>query len=464
MIKKTIREIARMVKATNDVSAFADVEIYGVSIDTRTLEEGNLFIPLKGERHDGHQFVAGAFQKGAAATLWQEGVPGAPVDRPVLVVSDTLEALQELARLYREELDIKVCAITGSNGKTTTKDILAGLLSLKYKVHKTQGNLNNHIGLPLTILSIAEDTEVAVLEMGMNHFGEIDFLSRLARPDAAIITNIGDAHLQELGSREGICQAKLEILNGLKEGGLFVYPGDEPLIRNELANKELPFVTRTFGRGTENDLYPRDIKNSASGSSFHVNRVEDLFHLPVMGEYNVLNALAAMLVAREWEVPIARMNVALANIKLSEMRMELCPGLNGSVLLNDAYNASPTSMKAVLDLVSSLKGYPKKIVVLGDMLELGPEEKKFHQEIGAYIDPEKIYQVYTYGKLGAFIAQGAKENFGEERVFAFADKQELIAKLKENLDANTFVLVKASRGMRLEEIVAALEVEENNKD
>src|SRR5690606_1913918 len=163
MIKKSIREIARMVGATNDVSRFADTVIAGVSIDTRTLEKGNLFIPLRGERHDGHQFVPAAFERGAAATLWQEDVPGIPEDQPVLVVKDTLQALQELARLYRQELDLKVCAVTGSNGKTTTKDILAGLLSMKFKVQKTRGNFNNHIGLPLTILGLAKDTEVAVL-------------------------------------------------------------------------------------------------------------------------------------------------------------------------------------------------------------------------------------------------------------------------------------------------------------
>ena len=234
MIQKTIQELARMVEATNDISAYGDIEIRGVSINTRTLEKGNLFIPLKGERHDGHEFVADAFYKGAPLSLWQEDVPNPPEHVPVLVVKDTLKALQQLAKLYRDELDLKVCAVTGSNGKTTTKDILAGLLSLKYKVQKTQGNLNNHIGLPLTILSLEKDTEVAVLEMGMSDFGEIDFLSRLARPDAAIITNIGDAHLQDLGSREGICQAKMEIVNGLAEDGLFVYPGEETLIRDRL--------------------------------------------------------------------------------------------------------------------------------------------------------------------------------------------------------------------------------------
>lgn len=458
MIQKTIQELAWMVEATNDISAYGDIEIRGVSINTRTLEKGNLFIPLKGERHDGHEFVADAFYKGAPLSLWQEDVPNPPEHVPVLVVKDTLKALQQLAKLYRDELDLKVCAVTGSNGKTTTKDILAGLLSLKYKVQKTQGNLNNHIGLPLTILSLEKDTEVAVLEMGMSDFGEIDFLSRLARPDAAIITNIGDAHLQDLGSREGICQAKMEIVNGLAEDGLFVYPGEETLIRDRLEKMNVNFAIRTFGKGQGNDLYPTSVTITEAGSSFHINQTEELFHLPVMGEYNVLNTLAAMLVAHEWGVPFARMNEAFTVLKLSEMRMELSSGLAGSQILNDAYNASPTSMKAVLDLVSSLKGYPKKIVVLGDMLELGPAEVEYHLEIGEYLNPDKIYQVYTFGRLGAYIAQGAEKKFGKERVFAFDDKQKLIEQLKKNLDANTFVLVKASRGMKLEEVVEALTV------
>lgn len=449
-----------MVEATNDISAYGDIEIRGVSINTRTLEKGNLFIPLKGERHDGHEFVADAFYKGAPLSLWQEDVPNPPEHVPVLVVKDTLKALQQLAKLYRDELDLKVCAVTGSNGKTTTKDILAGLLSLKYKVQKTQGNLNNHIGLPLTILSLEKDTEVAVLEMGMSDFGEIDFLSRLARPDAAIITNIGDAHLQDLGSREGICQAKMEIVNGLAEDGLFVYPGEETLIRDRLEKMNVNFAIRTFGKGQGNDLYPTSVTITEAGSSFHINQTEELFHLPVMGEYNVLNTLAAMLVAHEWGVPFARMNEAFTVLKLSEMRMELSSGLAGSQILNDAYNASPTSMKAVLDLVSSLKGYPKKIVVLGDMLELGPAEVEYHLEIGEYLNPDKIYQVYTFGRLGAYIAQGAEKKFGKERVFAFDDKQKLIEQLKKNLDANTFVLVKASRGMKLEEVVEALTVKD----
>ena len=460
MIQKTIQELARMVEATNDISAYGDIEIRGVSINTRTLEKGNLFIPLKGERHDGHEFVADAFYKGAPLSLWQEDVPNPPEHVPVLVVKDSLKALQQLAKLYRDELDLKVCAVTGSNGKTTTKDILAGLLSLKYKVQKTQGNLNNHIGLPLTILSLEKDTEVAVLEMGMSDFGEIDFLSRLARPDAAIITNIGDAHLQDLGSREGICQAKMEIVNGLAEDGLFVYPGEETLIRDRLEKMNVNFAIRTFGKGQGNDLYPTSVTITEAGSSFHINQTEELFHLPVMGEYNVLNTLAAMLVAHEWGVPFARMNEAFTVLKLSEMRMELSSGLAGSQILNDAYNASPTSMKAVLDLVSSLKGYPKKIVVLGDMLELGPAEVEYHLEIGEYLNPDKIYQVYTFGRLGAYIAQGAEKKFGKERVFAFDDKQKLIEQLKKNLDANTFVLVKASRGMKLEEVVEALTVKD----
>lgn len=459
MIEKTIEQIANMIPVLNDISSISSRKIKGVSMNTKTIETGNLFIPLKGERRDGHEFVEQAIEQGASASLWQKDVPNPPTHLPIIIVEDTLLALQELARSYRNELDMKVVAVTGSNGKTTTKDILAQLLSLRYNVQKTQGNYNNHIGLPLTILALKPDTEVAVLEMGMSNFGEIQFLSKLAKPDAAIITNIGEAHLQELGSRAGIAKAKMEILDGLKDEGLFVFPGDESLIRDELKRKETPWVLATFGRTSTNDLYPVKIEVTRVGSSFQINRSDITFQLPVLGEYNVLNALAAMTVAYYWGIPYEQMNQAFSQIKLTKMRMEISRGIFGSQILNDAYNASPTSMKAVVDLVSQLSGFTKKIVVLGDMLELGPKEKEFHLEIGEYLDPEKICYVYTYGKLGKWIADGAKKKFPETRVFSFLDKMELVDHLRQNIDEQTFVLVKASRSMKMEEVVEAIKEE-----
>ncbi len=230
MISRTLGQIAAMIKVENDVSSFQDKLIQGVCIDTRKIIKGNLFIPFKGERMDGHQFVEAALEQGAAAALWQKDVPNPPKNAPILIVEDTLEALQQLAKSYRDELPAKVIGITGSNGKTTTKDITAAIFSETYKVHKTEGNFNNHIGLPLTILSMEESTEIAILEMGMSGKGEISLLTKLSRPDVAIITNIGEAHLLDLGSREAIAEVKLEIIEGLSENGLLIYPGNEPLI------------------------------------------------------------------------------------------------------------------------------------------------------------------------------------------------------------------------------------------
>lgn len=453
MIQKKIIELANMIHVHNDLSAYAEQNIKGVSINSLSIEKGNLFVPLKGGKRDGHEFVEQAIKQGASASLWQKDVPTPPTDLPILIVDDTLEALQQLAKSYRDELSLKVVGITGSNGKTTTKDMLAEVLSSKYKVQKTSGNFNNHIGLPLTILDLKKETEIAVLEMGMSDFGEIDLLTKIARPDAAIITNIGDAHLQELGSREGIAKAKLEIVNGLKEGGLFVYPGDELLIKERLEGTAQPWNIRTFGKQETNDLYPRTLEANAEGSTFTINQSDLTFTLPILGEYNVMNALAVMLVAKEWGISFSMMNEAFSKIKLSHMRLEKTFGINGSHILNDAYNASPTSMKAVVDLVANLPGYKKKIVVLGDMLELGPNEDQFHKEVGMHINPEKIHYVYTYGELAKSIAEGARSKFTESNVFSFTEKIALIEHLKQQLDHDTIVLVKGSRGMRLEEVV-----------
>ncbi|WP_313803984.1 UDP-N-acetylmuramoyl-tripeptide--D-alanyl-D-alanine ligase [Cytobacillus sp.] len=457
MIKRTLQQIAGMIKVENDVAPFKDTTVHGVSIDSRKITNGHLFIPFKGENSDGHRFVEEAIKKGAAAAFWQKDVPNPPLHLPILVVEDTLIALQELARKYRNELDVKVVGITGSNGKTTTKDIMANLLSLKYKVQKTEGNFNNEIGLPLTILGLETDTEMAVLEMGMSSRGEIDFLTRLARPEAAIITNIGESHLLDLGSREGIAEAKLEIVNGLQDNGLLVYYGDEPLLTERLEDLDKTFVTKTFGRNTRNDLYPVDIEQNDTGSSFVINASEKTFFLPVLGTHNVLNAMAAMAVADFFGIPYEKMNDGFSGLKLTNMRTELLQGKMGEKIINDAYNASPTSMYAAIELIAHLPGYKNKILVLGDMLELGPEEEEFHRKMGESIDANKIDYVFTFGNLGKYIAEGAKASLPANRVFAFTEKQPLIDELRKLVNEETIILVKASRGMRLEEVVSALQ-------
>ncbi|WP_175986466.1 UDP-N-acetylmuramoyl-tripeptide--D-alanyl-D-alanine ligase [Bacillus sp. Marseille-Q1617] len=457
MFEKSIKETCEMLHVQNDLAAFEDLVIKGVSIDTRKIEKGNLFVPFKGENVDGHQFVRQAIEKGAAAALWDKYVPNPPADIPVLVVDDPLLALQSLANQYRHQLDLRVVGITGSNGKTTTKDMVANLLSTKYKVHKTQGNYNNHIGLPLTILALPKDAEVAVLEMGMSGFGEIELLSEISQPDAAIITNIGESHLQDLGSREGITKAKLEIVQGLKEDGLFAYFGDEPLLQERVRDLPLKRV-ETFGRSETNSIYPVKIEMDNAGSHFETSLYDgETFFLPVLGQHNIHNALAAILIAREFGVSVEDMKKGMGSLKLTQMRMEMTEGKKGEKIINDAYNASPTSMKAAIQLVSELGGFNTKMLVLGDMLELGDNDEEFHQEIGRMIDPEQIHHVYTYGKLAEFIAKGARDRFTPENIHSFEDKKELAAALKNQTKSGDLLLFKASRGMKLEEVIEALQ-------
>ncbi|MGM7636893.1 UDP-N-acetylmuramoyl-tripeptide--D-alanyl-D-alanine ligase [Bacillus sp. Hm123] len=456
MIRKTIEQLLNMMKVENALELFKDRVIEGVAIDSRKAVNGQLFVPFKGEHTDGHKYVRQAIEQGAGAALWQKDVPNPPEDLPILIVEDTLTALQQLAKAYRNELELKVVGITGSNGKTTTKDMITSLLSLKYKVQKTEGNYNNHIGLPLTILSLSHETEVAVLEMGMSSKGEIELLTKLASPDIAVITNIGESHLQDLGSREAIAEAKLEIISGLSEKGCLIYHGDEPLLKDAIDNMET-VQTKTFGFEESNDLYPLTVEALQTGNRFTVNVAPEVeFVLPVLGRHNVSNAMAAMLVAHEMGIDCKNMKAGLQSVELTKMRMEWVEGVRGVKLINDTYNASPTSMKAAIELTAQMPGFDKRILVLGDMLELGLDEELFHYQVGQTVDSEAIDYLFTFGRLGQFIAAGAKNSLGEDRIFAFTDKQELIAKLSSIVTGGELITVKASRGMKLEEVVQAL--------
>ncbi|MGG0184772.1 UDP-N-acetylmuramoyl-tripeptide--D-alanyl-D-alanine ligase [Bacillus rhizoplanae] len=457
MIQRTLKQIEQMVCGTGLTGQWNDVVIKGVSIDTRKIEQGNLYIPIQGERFDGHAFVEKAIESGAVATLWKKGVANPPTNLPVIFVEDTLQALQTLAKSYRDQLNVKVVGVTGSNGKTSTKDIVTSLLGAKFKVQKTEGNFNNHIGLPLTILNLEEDTEMAVLEMGMSSRGEIEFLSKIARPDAAIITNIGEAHLMDLGSRDGIAEAKLEIVAGLQDNGVFVYNGDEPLLTTRVPGMNLSAKTITFGDARANDYYPVSVKLEATGTQFTMNQAQNVaFYLPVLGKHNVYNALASMAVAEFFGVTWEEMKQGLVNLKMTGMRMEVVKTDAGLTIINDAYNASPTAMEAAFHLMNELNGFSKKILVLGDMLELGDQEVQFHYEVGKLIDPARIAYVFTYGTLGAQMAEGARINFSNERVKAYDNKEELVKDLKEVVGVKDVVLVKASRGMKLEEVIAMI--------
>ncbi|WP_159883942.1 UDP-N-acetylmuramoyl-tripeptide--D-alanyl-D-alanine ligase [Paenibacillus puerhi] len=462
MIKRTLAEIAEMAGGKLHNDTYGGVVVHGVSKDSRTLSPGNLYIPLIGEAFDGHRFAEAAFEGGASASLWQSDHPELPEGRPLVVVDDCLAALQRLAAAYKAQLSVRIVGITGSNGKTTTKDLTAAVLSTAYSVHKTSGNYNNHIGLPLTLLELSEDSDIAVLEMGMSGRGEIELLSSLAGPELAVITNIGDAHLLQLGSREEIARAKTEILAGLQPGGTLVYNGDEPLMELALAelaqsgDRPVDSYSRVrFGAGTGNDLFPSGISMDRKESRFTLGAAGGReFAIPLLGAHNVLNALAAYAVGRHFGLDDSSIAKGLSGVKVTGMRIEVLEAPGGLTIWNDAYNASPTAMRAALALLHEAKGFERKYACLGDMLELGPDEAELHREVGRFLDPAQVAGVFTFGPLSLHLAEGAKERFPEGTVWHFREKEELAHALQAVASPRDVVLIKGSRGMRMEQIAA----------
>lgn len=455
-MKRTLQQIARWL-GSESRPGWEEITVTGASIDTRTLNEGDLFIPFKGEQADGHRFAGQAFEKGAAATLWQEGVPGAPEDRPVLFVKDPEQALQRMARSYREELDAVFIGITGSNGKTSTKDLVAGVLSPYFNVRKTEGNFNNELGLPLTILSLEEDTEYAVLEMGMSGFGEISFLSELARPQFAVITNIGEAHLQDLGSREGIAKAKSEITDGLQAGGKLFFDGDEPLLKPHAAT--LPAgVAVPFGKSPECALRLDSVEASESGSRFRTSGlVEGEFSIPVLGAHQAKNALAAILIGLEAGLKVGQIRSSLQSVSLTGMRMQTVEGPSGSLFINDAYNAAPASVRAALDFMRGSHLRDEKWVVLGDMLELGSLERQSHEGLADELDPADFDGVCLFGPRMEGLYRKLKGRFAEGRlIWSGDDLAPITSMLAGRLPHAPLILLKGSRGMALERVLRQL--------
>ena len=453
-MKKTLQQLANWLEIENQ--KFQDIIVTGVSIDTRTIQKGDLFIPFRGEAVNGHRFVEQAFEKGAAASLWMKDEPNPPAHLPLIFIDDPEEALQQMAIAYRNEHQATFIGITGSNGKTSSKDILAGTLAPYYKVQKTIGNFNNQLGLPITILQLDEDTEVSVLEMGMSGFGEIEFLTKLARPHYAIITNIGEAHMQDLGSREGIAQAKFEIVKGLAEDGMLFYDGDEPLLQHLVAQNPT-LKTQSFGFTNGQDLIASNVVATAHGSSFHVEGIiEGEYFISVLGEHQVKNTLNAMLVAKALGLMDDQIRTSLKQVVLTDMRMQLIP--SGDLLfINDAYNAAPTSMHAAIHFVEQTTIRDEKWLVLGDMLELGEDEQRFHEEIASYIHPECIHTICLYGPRMKWLYNKLQSKIDAQHlIYSEQDYAPIIGKIKNNASEQSILLVKGSRGMQLEKIITGV--------
>jgi len=439
-----------------DLDSEMDVTVTGVSINTKTIQPGDLFIPFKGERVNGHQYVQQAFEKGASAALWQKDEPNPPRNLPIILVGNCEVALQMLAKAYRAEHKATFIGITGSNGKTSTKDLIAGVLSPYFRVQKTAGNYNNNLGLPLTILALREDTQFAVLEMGMSGYGEIEFLSKLAKPHFVAITNIGEAHLQDLGSREGIAKAKFEIVEGLDKQGKLFYDGDEPLLT--------PFIEMfsgsavSFGYEGLNDLSAATIQATERGSQFNVaGTLSGTFSIPVLGKHQVKNSLVAILIANEAGLSIEQIQQSLQHVSLTDMRMEMIPASNGALFVNDAYNAAPTSMKAALLFVNETTIRNDKWVVLGDMLELGENEKQFHKELADSLELDSVNGVCLFGPRMKWLYNELQKTWPENRVmWTESDYDLIIQKLTADTSSESLILVKGSRGMALEKVIEPL--------
>lgn len=427
--------------------AFAEVSFCGANFDSRNLQAGELFVAVTGARN-GHDFIPDALEKGAAAVLVSESVREGI---PAIYVSDTVTALQDIARGYRESLSLRVVGVTGSVGKTTTKEMIAAVLGTTYRTQKTPENFNNGLGLPVTVLRLDRDDEAAVLEMGMNHFGEIALLTRIAQPDIAVITNIGTMHMENLSSREGILQAKLEILEGLRPGGLAVFNGDNDL----LSSVAEQYHAVTFGLGAKNDVRAEHITTENDITHFTADAFGTSMEitLPAVGEHNILNALAAIAVGLKCGVAPERIESGLAGFRNTGMRQHIydCRGVK---IIEDCYNAGPESMEAAFGVLGSYPG--RKIAALGGMLELGELAPQAHYRVGT-LAAQTADVLFAYGANSEQTVRGALDA-GMKNAKYFESHEELAQALKAELRAGDNLLVKGSRGMKMERVLRLLDM------
>jgi len=429
------------------------------SKDTRTIEKGDIYLGIKGEKFNGSTFYKQAFEKGANGCILQdieisEEETNEYKDKFIIIVKDVVKALQELAIYKRSLYNIPVIAVTGSVGKTSTKDIIAGVMSTKYNVLKTEGNYNNEIGLPLTILKLKEHNAV-VLEMGMSAFGEISLLTNIAKPTTAVITIIGTSHIGELGSIENILKAKLEILEGLEQNGSLIINNDNELLNSWNKTNQDIHKHITYGIDNKSILNAENINIMESGSSFEIeiNSKKYNIEVPVAGKHYIYNCLAAIAVGLEYNIEMENIIKGISNFILTKRRMEIIKNSVGATIINDCYNASYESTKAALEYISSLN-QNRKIAVLGDVLELGEYSKQMHKKIGEEVVKSNVDILITVGIEAKEIANVAKN--AKLEVYSFNENMQAINVLKEKMKNEDVILIKASNAMNFIEIVEAI--------
>ena len=453
-MKLYLYEIAEVLSAKNDVTQFENVVLRNAEFDSRLIEPDDLFVSLKGAR-DGHDFIATAFTQGAAATLSERPV----AEGAYILVDDVLTAFQRLAQYYLEKMQVDVLAVTGSNGKTTTKDMLAQLLATTYKTYKTQGNYNNEIGLPYTVLHMPEDTEKLVLEMGQDHLGDIHLLSELAKPKTGIVTLVGEAHLEFFGSRTEIAQGKMQIADGLRKDGLLIVPADK------IVNEFLPADCKLVRFGPDADIFLTRLEERKDSLSFDCNFLEQKIDLPVTGKYNATNAMIAAYAALQEGVSDADIAQAFSELELTRNRTEWKKAGNGADILSDVYNANPTAMRLILETFSTIPANPggRKLAVLADMKELGADAKSMHGSMITSLNPEIVTDLFLYGQDMEALYDYAKEIYPPGKVHYFIKNDEkdqfeqLTKAVREKLTPADQILLKGSNSMNLAKLVEDLE-------
>ena len=450
MLELNLQEIVKATKGA--LLKEADVkEIKAVSTDTRKIEEGTMFIALKGENFNGNNYVLDAFNKGAKIAIVDEvkcDLNELKEDVALIKVQNTGRALMDLAKFYREKLGLKVVGITGSAGKTSTKDLVAAVLSDKYKVFKTKGNFNNEIGLPLMILELDSTYDVAILEMGMRGLGQIKELAEIASPDLGIITNIGISHIEILKTRENILKAKMEIATFFDKNNTLVVCGNDDFL-GSLPSAEYKIVKTGVGENFKIGAKNIALEELSSKFTVYDGEKEEEFSLDMPGEHNISNLMLGIAIAKELGVSFEEMKRGLKNIEATSMRLELIKK-DGFSILNDCYNSSPVAVKSAIDVMKNIEG-KRRIAVLGTMRELGHKSEEAHEEIGKYAKENGIEKVLCFGDF----SENIKEGYGEGCT-VYENKEELIKDLLNIICEGDIILVKASRSLKFEEITKAL--------
>ena len=439
-------KIKEILKITNGklICGDEDLDIQNFEKDTRIIQKGDMYVAIKGEKFDGNNFYKDAINKGAVACLMSKE-PEEKIGNIVLV-ENTVKAIQQIAAYKRSNVDIPVVAVTGSVGKTSTKDIVAAVMSQKYKVLKTQGNLNNDIGLPFTLLRLHDENAI-VVEMGMNHFGEISLLTSIAKPTLAIITNIGTAHIGNLGSRENILKAKLEILEGL-QGNSVIINNDNDLLSDWAEKNKEKYNIITYGINNKNSKYvAEDIHSYEDRSEYKIDGKEVV--VPVGGEHFVLNSLCAIAVGRYFDIPMAKITEGISGFELTKGRMEIEKAKCGASIINDTYNANYDSMKAAIEYLEKIEG-KRKIAVLGDMKELGDYSESLHRKVGEEV--KNIDILITIGELAKYI----EETADVREMLHFDNNESALEYLKKIMKKDDIILLKASNSMKFGDIAKEL--------